>query len=66
MTHEEFLERLREVSLNKKQFAELSKTSHRTVIGWSGKPIPAWVDSWLTYFKDAQKIYQAEKLFSKQ
>lgn len=61
MTFKEFCEKLEELKLSKKDFAELTGMSHNTVANWSYKQMPAWVKSFLKYYEDAQKFYIIQK-----
>jgi len=52
MNKETFTATLKRVGLSKKDFAELASISYNTVNNWNDdtKPIPSWIDSWLTLY----------------
>jgi DNA-binding transcriptional regulator YiaG len=52
MTIEEFNKRLEDAQLRKKDFARLTGLSYGSVTNWGQekKPIPSWVDSWLSLY----------------
>lgn len=62
MDRDQFLERLKELGLNKIDFAELSKVPYATVNNWGivrkGIPqvIPNWVEPFLDYYEKAKKL----------
>ena len=57
-----FLKRLKELDINKQEFAEISKVSYSTITNWGvlrdGKPmpIPGWVEPFLDYYEKAKKL----------
>jgi len=57
-----FIKRIKNLQLNKKEFAYLCKTSYSTVNNWGTivndkpLPIPAWVEPFLDYYEKAQKL----------
>lgn len=70
MTRQELNVRLKEVGLNKKEFAELSGMSHGTVNNWGNdnQPVPSWADSWIENYKakkDLDKVVEAVKPYIK-
>lgn len=62
MEKEQFLDRLKELNLNKMDFAEISQVPYATVNNWgimrNGKPqiIPSWVEPFLDYYEKAKKL----------
>ncbi|MDR2458200.1 MAG: hypothetical protein LBD41_06970 [Clostridiales Family XIII bacterium] len=63
LTHEEFVQRIKELNLNKKEFADMVGLGHQTVINWSSKPpIPYWVTSWLEYYSDSIQLKALQKI----
>lgn len=58
MTNAEFVAKLKEIGITKKEFAELSGQHQMTVSKWSeaGRGLPSWVDSWLELYEKA-RIY---------
>jgi hypothetical protein len=71
MNKTEFTRILESLHISKKEFAELSNISYNTVNNWNDdtKPIPSWVESWLSYYIKAKsyedikkKVIEIEKL----
>jgi len=62
MKREEFVELLKDLELNKKEFAEISCVPYPTVLSWGvarkGKVlnIPFWVKEFLYYYAKARKF----------
>ena len=54
----EFTKLLKMANINQKEFANLSKLATSTVNNWNdkNKPIPDWVESWLTNYIDKKKF----------
>ena len=72
MTKELFLERIKELGLNKKEFAVISKVPYSTINNWgtmvNNKPlvIPVWVKPFLDYYEKATKLdYVMDEICSK-
>ena len=72
MTKELFLERIKELGLNKKEFAVISKVPYSTINNWgtmvNNKPlvIPVWVEPFLDYYEKATKLdYVMDEICSK-
>jgi hypothetical protein len=65
ITYQEFNKKLEELGLSKKEFAEQTACSYKTISNWSFNPIPGWVVSWLKYYKLAQKYLTIEKALNK-
>lgn len=62
-----FEDRLKELCLNKKEFAELSGLPYQTVMNWSNtKKTPVWVSSWLENYRKAHKFDIIHKLFDEE
>jgi len=55
---------LRSAGLNKKVFSELTGLHYGSVANWGGrdKPMPPWVESWLTLYIDNQECKALKKL----
>ena len=62
MEKEQFFERLKELGLNKMDFANITNVPYATVNNWgimrNGKPqvIPPWVESYLYYYEKSKKL----------
>ena len=62
MTKEEFVNILRSLQLNKKEFAILTNLPYSTVNNWGTKrgdrilEIPGWVEPFLLYYHKAKKL----------
>ncbi len=56
MNKQELTEKLDEINLSKKDFAELANISYNTVNNWNdtNKPVPPWVESWLNNYIKAK------------
>lgn len=55
---------LKSINLSKKDFAELANISYNTVNNWNddNKPIPSWVESWLTLYIDNKECKELKQL----
>ena len=64
MNKETFTATLKRVGLSKKDFAELASISYNTVNNWNDdtKPIPSWIDSWLTLYIENAKCKELKTL----
>ncbi|MBD3808345.1 MAG: XRE family transcriptional regulator [Epsilonproteobacteria bacterium] len=64
MTRQEFNTALQEAGISKKDFSYQCGLRYRSVNGWgtNEKAIPAWVKSWLTNYKDAQRFKAIEPI----
>lgn len=51
MKRKDFIEKLSELKLTQKEFAELSGCSYQTVKQWKDNKIPKWVDLLLTHMR---------------
>lgn len=62
MDKDKFLEKLKELNLNKKEFAHISQVPYSTVNNWgtivNGKPlsIPSWVAPLLYYYERSKNL----------
>jgi hypothetical protein len=62
MTKEQFLNRLKDLKLNKKEFSDISTIPYSTVNNWGTLvnnkplPIPPWVESYLIYYEKSKKF----------
>ena len=58
MERQDFNDRLKELGLSKKEFAELAGAGYDAVNKWgSGNTgVPYWVDSWLDNYKKAKAL----------
>jgi len=57
MNNDEFVEKLKEVGLNKKDFAVKTGLAYSTVANWSvTQNIPKWVHSWLENYIKAKNF----------
>ena len=62
MDKELFLEKLKKLDLNKKEFAFLCNTPYSTVNNWGTVikdktlPIPGWVEPFLEYYAKSKKL----------
>ena len=65
MTKDEFVARLKEVGLSKKEFATLTKMHYMSVNNWNNtdKLPPSWIESWLEYYEDAMKFRALNRIF---
>ena len=58
----QFINRLKRLGLNKKEFAVICKVSYSTVNAWGSKandkilPVPAWIEPFLNYFEKSNKL----------
>ncbi|MCX6076026.1 MAG: XRE family transcriptional regulator [Campylobacterales bacterium] len=63
MNNEEFIIKLKEARLNKKEFVEITGLAYSTVANWSStQNIPLWVTSWLENYikaKDLDRVADA-------
>jgi len=59
MDFDTFLIKLKEASLTKEEFVELTKTNMNTLKGWAterqGRKVQHWVESWLNLYIDNKK-----------
>ncbi|MDO7253876.1 XRE family transcriptional regulator [Helicobacter cappadocius] len=64
MRKDEFMQKLQELGLNKREFAELSELAYSTVNNWNdtSTPIPKWVSSWLENYAKATKYEKIKDL----
>jgi len=51
MKRKDFIEKLSDLKLTQKEFAELSGCSYQTVKQWKDNKIPKWVDLLLTHMR---------------
>ena len=57
-----FLERLKKLNMNKKEFALICKVPYPTINNWGTKingkplPVPAWVEPLLDYYEKSIKL----------
>jgi phenylalanine-4-hydroxylase len=65
ITYQEFNAKLEELGLSKKEFAEQTACSYKTVSNWSFNPIPGWVTSWLKYYEISQRYFAIEKALNR-
>ncbi len=72
MNKELFLEKLKELNLNKKEFAFLCNTPYSTVNNWGTVikektlVIPGWVEPFLHYYEKSKKLdYVVEDICNK-
>jgi len=62
MEKEQFLARLKDLNLNKKEFSGICKVAYSTINNWgtmvNGKPlvIPGWVEPFLDYYEKSKKL----------
>jgi transposase len=57
MNYEIFENKIKDVGLNKKIFAENCNISYNTVMNWSNRgEVPGWVDSWIKNYKAKQDL----------
>jgi phenylalanine-4-hydroxylase len=63
-THKEFMEKLNALNLKRKEFAELTGINYNTVLNWTYKPMPAWVESWLSYYSDSVQLKALQKILN--
>ena len=62
MTKDSFGTRLKELNMNKKEFAVICKVPYPTIINWGimknnkPLPIPAWVEPFLDYYEKSKKL----------
>lgn len=64
MKKDEFIQKLQELGLNKREFAELSELAYSTVNNWNdtSTPIPKWVLSWLDNYSKAIKYDRIKEM----
>ncbi len=59
MDFDTFLIKLKEASLSKEEFVELTGTNMNTLKGWAterqGRKVQHWVESWLNLYTDNKK-----------
>ncbi len=59
MDFDTFLVKLKEASLTKEEFVELTGTNMNTLKGWAternGRKVQHWVESWLSLYMDNKK-----------
>lgn len=59
MDFDTFLIKLKEASLTKEEFVELTGTNMNTLKGWAterqGRKVQHWVESWLNLYMDNKK-----------
>ena len=59
MDFDTFLIKLKEASLSKDEFVELTGTNRNTLKGWAterqGRKVQHWVESWLNLYMDNKK-----------
>jgi hypothetical protein len=59
MDFDTFLIKLKEASLTKEEFVELTGTNMNTLKGWAternGRKVQHWVESWLSLYMDNKK-----------
>lgn len=69
MTYKEFEELLKELKINKKEFAGLVEMSYQTIMNWKNTDnVPKWVKSWLENYikaKDIDKVAATMKPYIK-
>lgn len=57
MNYDEFENKLKSVSLSKKDFSEMVKMSYTGVTNWKQtNSIPGWVDSWLENYEKGKTL----------
>jgi len=62
MTKDNFRKRLKNLNLNKKEFAAICKVPYPTIVNWGimkkdkQLPIPAWVEPFLDYYEKSKKL----------
>lgn len=65
MTYNEFDLALKEINLNKKEFAKIVGMSYVSVTNWKqAGELPAWVDSWITNYAKSKKFDKAKELLN--
>ncbi len=64
MNRDEFNELMKRAGLNKKQLAEILKTSYQGVNSWgtNGRGYPYWVESWLINYIKAGNFEKIKEL----
>ena len=60
----QFNKLLHDAGLNKKRFAELTGVAYGTIANWGSenKPIPSWVESWLTLYIETKECGELKAL----
>lgn len=66
MNYQEFSDFLDVVNLSRKEFASITNMNYSAVCGWSTRPIPGWVDSWLVNYKKAIKLDKITEMIKKE
>ena len=62
MNKDQFHARLKELDLNKQEFAKISNVPYPTIINWGGLRdgktmiVPNWVEPFLNYYEKAQRL----------
>lgn len=63
MNYDEFENKLKSVSLSKKDFSQMVKMSYTGVTNWKQvDTIPCWVDSWLENYENVEKKIESDKM----
>ena len=73
MDKELFLNRLKDLNINKKEFSNICKVPYSTINNWGGIganekliPIPAWIEPFLHYYDKAKKLdYVTDEICAK-
>ena len=72
MDRDTFVDKLKELKLNKKDFVEISHVPYSTVNAWGSTankkilPIPPWVEPFLNYYEKALKLdYVTDEICAK-
>ncbi|ALW01261.1 hypothetical protein ACUZYJ_000262 [Campylobacter jejuni] len=62
MNYDEFENKLKSISLSKKDFSEMVKMSYTGVTNWrQTNSIPGWVNSWLINYEKAKVLDEISK-----
>jgi len=62
MNKNELIKRLKDLNLNKKEFAAICKVPYSTLNSWGALannkvlPVPAWVEPFLNYYEKSKKL----------
>ena len=72
MEKDQFLEKLKQLDLNKKEFANICKVPYSTINNWGTTinnkvlNIPPWVEPFLEYYEKAKKLeYVTDEICTK-
>ncbi len=63
MNKEDFINRLKELNISKKEFSEMTDIPYSTINNWGTSrsdnkilPVASWVESYLNYYEKAKKF----------